>query len=169
MEQLGLDARLLVTQVINFLILLALLGKFVYKPIIKLMEDRRKRIEQGLELAKTMEEEREKLDQRAQEILDKAEERATRVLSKAREEAEVERERIIEEARREAQTVIEEGLRVLSAKQEEAQERMRKEVAELVVALSEKFLSEKIDKKKHKEIIEKQIEELSKRDVSKVH
>lgn len=169
MEQLGINPTLLATQVINFLILLALLGKFAYRPILKLLEDRRKRIEKGLELARTMEEEKAKLDERTQEVLDKAEAKVEQILTRARETGEKEREKILEQARHEGQEAIKDGLKILQARQEEAQEKMRREVAEMVVSLSEKLLAQTIDKKKHKIIIESQIEELSRKDVSKVH
>lgn len=169
MEQLGINPTLLVTQIINFSILLALLGKFAYKPMLKMMQDRQKRIEKGLELTRTMEEERAKLDERVQKALDKAQEKAERVLSRAKEEGEKEREKIIKEARQEAKRVIDEGLKVLQTRQEEEQKKMRADIADLVVRLSEKLLSERISPKKHREILAKQIRELSRKDVSKIH
>lgn len=169
MEQLGINPTILITQVINFLILLFLLGKFAYKPILRLMEERRKRIEKGLELTKTMEQERAKLDEKVQKVLDRAQERAEKVLSRAKGEGEKEREKIVEEARGEAKKVIEEGLKILQARQEETEEKMRKELADLVVVLSEKFLAEKINKRKQRQIIAEQIRQLKRQNVEKIH
>lgn len=169
MEQLGINLTLVVTQIINFAILFWLLGKFAYKPMLRAMRERRKRIEEGLELASKMQEEKAKQEERTQQIFDKAQERALKVISKARQEGEKEREKILEDARQEAKQVIDEGLKVLQARQEEAQEEMRKELADLVVILSEKFLQEKIDKRKQRQIIARQIEELRKKDVEKIH
>lgn len=169
MEQLGINPTLLLAQVVNFLILLALLARFVYKPMLKLMRNRQKRIEEGLELARTMEEEREKLAQTRQEVLDKANEKAEKIVAKARTNADKERERLLEEARLEAKKLIEEGLKILEAKQEEAQTKMQQDIAELAITLSERLLREKIDRKKQKQVLKEQIEELRKKDVSKIH
>lgn len=48
MEALGIDPKLFIGQIINFLILLFILTKFAYKPIVKLLDDRRQKIADGL-------------------------------------------------------------------------------------------------------------------------
>ena len=54
MDKLGIEPVMLLTQVINFLVLVILLTKFLYKPILKLIDERRKKIEEGLQLAQEM-------------------------------------------------------------------------------------------------------------------
>ena len=52
LESLGIDWKMLVAQVVNFIILLLILRKFLFGPIVKLLDDRRKTIEKGLSDAK---------------------------------------------------------------------------------------------------------------------
>ena len=47
-SQLGIDPKLLLAQGVNFVILLVVLTKFVYKPLMKMVEERRKKIELGI-------------------------------------------------------------------------------------------------------------------------
>ena len=54
MEKLGIEPILLLTQVINFTILVVVLTKFLYKPILKMLDERKKKIEEGLTLSREM-------------------------------------------------------------------------------------------------------------------
>lgn len=82
----GIDPKLLGAQIINFLIILYLMRRFLYKPVLELLEKRRKMVEDGVENA-----------QKAQIMLDRASEKEKDILRKAREEAKI----ILTEARAE--------------------------------------------------------------------
>lgn len=169
MEQLGINPTLLITQVINFLILLFLLSKFVYKPILRMLAERKDRIEKGLELTRKMEEEQIRLNERKQLLLQEARSQANTIINEAERRGEEEKEAIINDARKEAQRAIEEGFAVLAAKQEEQEKRLRKEIGSLVIRLTERLLSETMDEKMQKKIVENQLQLLQKVDVKQIH
>ncbi len=84
MEKLGIELPLLITQIINFLIVLFVLNKFLYKPILKVLLERKKKIAEGLAWAQKAEAEEEKLTQRKQEIVKEAREEARVILENAK-------------------------------------------------------------------------------------
>src|SRR3990167_6130351 len=87
-SQLGIDVKLLVAQGVNFLILLFVLTKFVYKPLMKMVEERRKKIELGI-----------KGGEKAEQIIKQAEEEKTGIIK----EADIQAIGIISEAEKTAQ------------------------------------------------------------------
>lgn len=105
-EVFGINWKLLVAQLINFTILVLILGKFVYKPILKALDARKKKIEEGVEFSDKAKkelasvevmksEEMKKAEMRGQEVIKKAEMDATKVGSDIIAGAEKEKERIL--------------------------------------------------------------------------
>ncbi len=72
MEKLGIDPVMLVTQIINFAILAFILTKFLYKPILKLLDERQKKIAEGLELSQKMKLKEEEIQKEKEPVLHKA-------------------------------------------------------------------------------------------------
>ncbi|MCL4338932.1 hypothetical protein M1271_04545, partial [Patescibacteria group bacterium] len=64
MEKLGVEPFQLLTQLFNFFLMVFILTKFLYKPITKKLEERKKKIEEGLEYADRMKSEMEKSDKK---------------------------------------------------------------------------------------------------------
>ncbi len=154
MEKLGINLNFLIAQLVNFLLLLALLRLFLYKPVLNMLAERRQRIKEGLEAAekakeeaareraefkKKLEEERKLAQQKIaeatrasekarEEIIKKAQEEAQEIVARAREDAEKERERILAEA--------------------------RKQVAELTILSTQKVLGRMLDENLQKQLIQ---------------
>ena len=74
MENLGIQPVPLLLQAINFLLLLFILKKYLYKPILKALEDRKKKIEEGLAYSEKMKAEAEKSEKKREEIISRAKE-----------------------------------------------------------------------------------------------
>lgn len=114
LSSLGINWRSLISQIVNFIILLILLRLFLYKPIMELLEKRRVKIEQGLkdaEDAKTKlalaQDESQKIIQdankKAQNIISLAQKQAEKQITQAREESKKESIKIIESAKKQAE------------------------------------------------------------------
>lgn len=101
MEKLGIELPLLLTQIFNFLLMAIILTKVLYKPILKILEERKKKIEEGLQFFQKAKEEEEKLDLQKKKII---------------QEAKVEGIAIIEEAKKDAKKLSED---ILSGGKEE--------------------------------------------------
>lgn len=137
MEALGLDIKLLIVQIINFGILVFVLSKFVYKPVIKLLDERKKKVEEGIDNTTKIEERLLKLEEKEKDILKKAQEKANSERDELNKLAKEEREQILSEARSAAEKETIKGLERIKAAEEEASQRIKekfvKKITEEVV------------------------------------
>ena len=89
MEALGINLGYLLVQILNFTLLFLIIRAFVVKPIMKMMQQRRETLEQGLEDAQIASKARENAEQEAQTIITQAQQKASRIIQEATERAEV--------------------------------------------------------------------------------
>ena len=69
LKEFGIQPTLLIAQIVNFLIILFILKKFFYKPIIKLLDDRKKKIEESLKNAELIEERLKQTEEKSAQII----------------------------------------------------------------------------------------------------
>lgn len=106
LTQFGIDWKLLAAQVVNFFILLVILRAFAYKPVLKMLADRRKRIEEGIKASDESKRLLAQTDKREKEIILKAEQSALAIVSDAESTAKKEEVRMIAEAQQKANHVL---------------------------------------------------------------
>jgi F-type H+-transporting ATPase subunit b len=160
LSQLGIDWRLLVSQALNFLLLLAVLRIFAYGPIVKILKERKKRIEEGLEKSEEAEKRIREISTLKKERLKEAEIETLAILKRAEGRAKDAEARMLEEAKKKEAERIAETEKLLKAKEQEAREAMRKETTELVRSAIVKTVAlspEKIDQ----ELISRAVKEAS--------
>jgi F-type H+-transporting ATPase subunit b len=87
LSQLGIDWKLLIAQAVNFFLLLVLLKMFVYGPLTKMLHERRRRIEEGLEKAKEADDRLRDINHLAVEKIKHAEAEGVKIIAKVEEEA----------------------------------------------------------------------------------
>lgn len=104
-ENLGIDGRLLFSQAVNFLLVVWLLNRFVFRKLISLLEERRKKIEQGLELRDRAEKEVAQIGNARHRALQEIKKEAEIVLSRTKAQAQ-QKERELLRAAKEQQDVI---------------------------------------------------------------
>lgn len=132
LSQLGIDWHLLLSQAVNFFLLLVVLRIFVYKPLIKLLRERRQRIEDGLMKAKEADIRLHESEERGKEKIKAAEVEAVRIIKRTEDEArELEAKRLHEIKQREAAELAN-AAAALRAKEDAARREMEKEAAALV-------------------------------------
>ncbi|HEM61607.1 MAG TPA: ATP synthase F0 subunit B, partial [Chloroflexi bacterium] len=102
MEGLGINLGYLISQMVNFLLLLVILWIFLYKPIVRLLDRRREKIKTDLEEAERARSQAEGARQQYEKQLEEAKEERRSILAQAREQAEKMREEVLETARAEA-------------------------------------------------------------------
>ncbi|MCL5798272.1 MAG: F0F1 ATP synthase subunit B, partial [Patescibacteria group bacterium] len=98
MEKLGVEPFQLLTQLFNFFLMVFILTKFLYKPITKKLEERKKKIEEGLEYADRMKSEMEKSDKKRQDVIDRAKLDAKKIVEEAKKEGRKLEAEIVEKA-----------------------------------------------------------------------
>ena len=150
----------LLGQTLAFVIFVAICWKYVWPPIIAIMEEREKRIADGLEAAKkaddSLEEaqlafnkEMNKAKAEAAEILEKANIRASQIVNDATAKAETEAEKILSSASKTIENDV-----------NKAKEKLRQKMSELIIDTSEKILGDEISSEKHQELLKKAASEL---------
>src|SRR3989344_7992101 len=102
MEKLGIQPLSLLLQVINFLILLFVLKKYLYTPILNMLNDRKKKIEEGLSYSEKMKSEFEKSEKKRAEIIDKGKLEAQKIVEEGRHAAKGKENELIAKAEKEA-------------------------------------------------------------------
>jgi F-type H+-transporting ATPase subunit b len=150
----------LLGQTVAFVIFIAICWKYVWPPIIAIMEEREKRISDGLEAAKkaddsleeaqlAFDQEMNKAKAEAAEILEKANARASQIVNDATSKAETEAEKILTSASKTIENDV-----------NKAKEELRHKMSELIIETSEKILGEEITPDKHQELLAKAASEL---------
>jgi len=136
----GIDAKLIIIQVFNFGILMALLTYFLYKPVLNMLATREEKIAQGMRDAEEAAKAKASADEEKKDILSNAHKDAEAVGAKAKTYADEKAVTIAAEAQTKAENIVKSA----EAKSEEIKERARKdseaEVAKLAVLAAEKVL-----------------------------
>ena len=156
-SKLGIDWKLLIAQIVNFLVLLFILYKFAYGPIVAMLEKRQRKIEQGLKDAEGARKNLEKSEERQKEILKKARADFKVIVGKARTQAEKSKSEIAAEAKAQAEKIITDAKNQIKQEKQKTINEIKSEIGGLVIAAAEKVIDEKMDEKRDKEMIEKSL------------
>src|SRR3989338_7009702 len=155
LEKLGLEPHILLAQIINFLILIFVLRRFLYKPLIKFLDKRKDIIEKGLNDAQKAKEELSKIQTIKEEKIIEGEREADKIIEKSKKTAEQKSGLILKETQEKSEGIIKE------AKQKAEEE--KKEIRDLVFLVSSKILEKNIGQKENEEIINQQLNLLNKK------
>lgn len=160
MDKLGIEPTLLGAQVINFLVILFVLKKFLYKPILDMIDKRKREIARGLDLTEAMKAEEAKINERKEKAFEKAKEEALVIIESAKKQAkEVEKE-LIADAHTQASHIITRAKEEAKEIENEAQLQLRKEAVRLALTMSRRVLSSVMSVKDQHAFIAKQTKDL---------
>jgi len=155
LEALGIDWKLFVVQGIAFLILVAILGKFVYPALMKSVDDRRAAIEAGLKEAKESQEALEKAEAKVSALLAEARKEADDILARTHKEAADVVADAEGKAKSRAEQIVADARQQLDLDVTKAREVLRKDTVELVALATERVVGEKLDAQKDAELVRK--------------
>jgi F-type H+-transporting ATPase subunit b len=147
-SQLGISWQLLLSQAVNFALLLIVLRIFVYKPVLKLLHDRREKIEGGLAKAKEAEQRLHEVDIIGKGKIKEAEHEAVNILKRTEVEAKTVEEKLLAAARQHEEEAIKSTATRLRSQEEESRQALEKEAAALVrlaITRTVELSPEKID------------------------
>ncbi|HXN77241.1 MAG TPA: F0F1 ATP synthase subunit B [Candidatus Dormibacteraeota bacterium] len=150
-----------IVELITFLIMLAILARYVYPEIVRLAEARQLAIAQQLNEAEQARAEAEQRLKEAASRLEDARKTAQSVIDAATKSGEQLRQELRQKAEEESKRTVEAARKEIEAERERAVQSVRNEVATLVVAATEKVIGETLDDDKHRRLIEKAIKEVS--------
>jgi F-type H+-transporting ATPase subunit b len=154
LEALGLNLGYLLVQIFSFLILFVVLRKWVFIPVIGLLEERRQKIAQGLEDARVAEEARANAEKEAHEIIVKAQQEASQRLRESVERAEETAREIRIEAERQAAEIREAAQQDAQAERADALRELRGDISSLAIAAAQKVIGISLDGARQRSLID---------------
>lgn len=133
-SQLGIDWRLLISQAVNFLVLLVILRIVAYKPLLKLLHDRRAKIEEGLVKTKEADTRLREIEEIGKEKIREAETQSLNILKRTETDARVLEEKLLVEIKRKEAEEIKNAEAARRAEKEASRRAIEKEAVALVRA-----------------------------------
>ena len=154
MEKLGINLGFLIFQVLNFLVLIVLMYAFAYQPILKMLDDRKKKIAQGLEDARVAAEARANAEKEAREIIAKAQAEANQKVREATDRAEVAAKEVMAEAEADAAKAREAALADAALERDRVLADVRGQIAALAMAAAQRLIGDALDEQRQRALIQ---------------
>lgn len=149
----GINGKLFLAQLINFGILLFVMNRWVYKPLLKVMDDRKKKIEDGLKFAKDAEVKLAEARIHEDDILAKANNEAKSIVTHSKKLGDEERNAILAKTKEQVAREHEEATNRLAHEVEGVRGVIKSDVADLVTKATERVLGKGLDEKAHRDLI----------------
>ncbi|MBN1160850.1 MAG: F0F1 ATP synthase subunit B [Dehalococcoidales bacterium] len=151
----------LITQIVTFIILLVLLRLFAYKPLMRMMDERSKRVKESLEQAESVKEQSARAEEELKKQLEEASREGQDRIARAVRASEELKQKAEEEAKRETEKLIIKARSEIQQERDAAVTEVRREFADLTVLAAGKVIERSLDKEEHRELIDKVLEESS--------
>lgn len=152
----------LLLQAVNFLILLFILYKFLFKPVSSFLETRTKEIRKAYEEVVSTKEEASRMLEEYREKLSQSDEEVKRLREMGAKEGMEERKKIIESARDESKKLLEQAKIEIKTDILEAKKELKKEIGTMAIDIAEKVIRKSLDEDKLHEIIQEDISRVEK-------
>jgi F-type H+-transporting ATPase subunit b len=155
------DPGLYIWTIATFLVLLWLLAKFAWRPLLAALEERQASIRKSLDDAQQAKQELERLNGESRKILAAARAEAETILSQTRSDANRVRDELKEKAKAEAAGILKNAERQIEMETARALQQIRNEAVDLSIAIASKLLERNVSKEDNARLIEetfKQIE-----------
>lgn len=156
-EALGISLTEFIFYLINFLILVGVLGKFLYKPFLNLMDTRKQSIQDALENAELTNRRADEKMQNYNKRIAKVEEEGREIVREAKVKADAQARTIIEDANQKAADIMAKAEQSIEREKEKAMEEMRQEIAALAVLVAEKIVEREIQRVGQEAIVDEVI------------
>jgi F-type H+-transporting ATPase subunit b len=154
-------------ELIAFILMILILGRWVYPRIIKAATEREGKIEAGLRAAQEAEERLSKVQAQVEQTLEEARSQARDILGRSHGEATAEATEVLAKARTDAEALIERARNEIGGERDRAIQDLRSEVSSLVVAATQRLLGETIDAKAHERLIDEALTKVGDNPASK--
>ncbi len=159
MEGIGINLPLLIAFVINFVILFGLLTLVLYKPVLKVLDERQAKIKESMEQAEQIKEQTARSEEQIKALLEKSRQEGQAVIAQATQIGERLKEEAKESARQEAETLISKAQAEIQQERDKTMDELRKEFANIAILAAEKVINETLDKEKHRKLIDDVLKE----------
>ena len=157
------DPGLFIWTILTFLVLLTLLAKFAWGPLLKALESRQESIRKSLDDAQKAKEELERLHVESAEIMRQARVEADAIVSRSRGDAERLREEMKQKARAEADAIVKNAERQIQLETGRALQQIRREAVDLSVQIASKLIQRNLTREDNEKLIDEALRQVEPR------
>ena len=161
LEQLGINIPLLLAFVVSFLILFGLLSIVLYKPVLKMLDERQARIKESMDQAEQIKQQTESTKEEIRVQLDTARKEGQQIIAQAEEIGARLKNEAKDEARKEAESLIAKAQAEMQRQRDKDINEMREQFADIAISAAEKVINASLDKEKHQKLINETLDESS--------
>ena len=152
-----LDPGLFVWTILTFLLLLFVLAKFAWKPLLKMLNDREELIRSSLEDAEKAKEKLEKLNAEGEAIINQARSEAQSILSEGKAAVSKLKDETLDVAKEQAKQIASEAEKQINIEKDKAIAEIRSEVVNLSMSIAEKLINKNISPEDNKALIDESL------------
>lgn len=153
MEALGINLGLLIAQIVNFLIMFFVLSRFVFPPVMRMLEGRRQRIQDSLAEAERVRKEAAQERNTFQQQLAEERQRNAAELARAAQQGQQVREEIIAAAERERDSILATARRDAEALREQAVADSRRQIVDLAILAAQRVVGGSMDEARQRQLV----------------
>ncbi len=153
MAALGISFNLLITQIVNFVILLILLRLLLYKPILNMLASRRQKIQESLEYAERVKQDAANQQKEFERKLEETRRETQAAAAAAAQVGEKEREAILAQAREEARKLVEQAKDQIEYERKQMMSDLHEQVVNLSLLAAQKVIGQSLDDQQHRQLV----------------
>ena len=159
MEGLGISLPTLLAQIVNCSILFGLLYLVAYRPIMRMLDERSRKIKESMEQTEHIKEQAAYAEEEAKRQIQATSKEGQEVVARAVRTGEEIRQQAQQAARQEAESLIVRARLEIQRERDEAIDELRREFADLTILAAGKVIGRSLDKEAHRQLIDKTLEE----------
>ena len=157
--ELGINLPTLLAQIVNFAILFGLMYLVAYKPIMRMLDERSRKVKESMEQTEFIRQQAEQAEEEARKRIEAASKEGQEVVARAARTGEEVGRRAQQEARQEAEVLIARARVEIQRERDDAIDGLRKQFADLTILAAGKVIDRSLDKETHQQLIDKVLEE----------
>jgi len=157
------DPGLFIWTILTFLVLVALLAKFAWRPLLQALESRQDSIRKSLDDAQKAKQDLERLHAESAEIIRQSRVEADAIVTRSRGDAERLREEMKQKARAEADAIVKNAERQIQLETGRAVQQIRREAVDLSVMIASKLIQRNLTKEDNERLIEEALKQVEPR------
>ena len=154
------EPGLMIWTVISFFILLILLRKFAYKPLVSLMHKREETIRESIEEVKRTREDAEELHERYKKLILEARNEAKKIIDEGKALGEQARKEMVNKANDESAQVVKRAQEQIAFEKERALSKLREQIADLSIMAASKVIDRSLSKEDHMKLLEEYVQKI---------
>ena len=158
LASLGINLPTLVAQIVNFVVLFGLLYLVAYKPIMRMLDERSRRVKESMEQTEFVKRQAEQAEEETRRRIEAAAKEGQELVARAAKTGEEVRRQAQQEASQDAETIVSRARMEIQRERDEAIDELRREFADMTILAAEKVIERSLDKKAHRQLIDDVLE-----------